>query len=124
MASGIRYDAGALFGHASTVARVPLFLAILLAVRGLPALLYRGVVSGREAVAAGLLQATSLRFLVVATQIGQDQDLISAANAAAIVAAGLLSVLIFPLAALTILRRSAGVPAAEGVEQGALGLGG
>src|ERR671939_1987722 len=39
--SGIRYDAGALFGHPATLARVPLFLAILLAVRGLPALLYR-----------------------------------------------------------------------------------
>jgi Kef-type K+ transport system membrane component KefB len=124
VASGMRYDAGALFGHASTLARVPLFLAILLAVRGLPALLYRRVVSGREAGAAALLQATSLSFFVVATQIGQDMGLISAANAAAIVAAGLLSVLLFPLAALTILRGSAGVPAAEGVEQGALGLGG
>src|SRR5205085_9894871 len=37
--SGIRYDAGALFAHGSTLARVPLFLAILLVVRGLPALL-------------------------------------------------------------------------------------
>jgi Kef-type K+ transport system membrane component KefB len=124
VASGMRYDAGALFAHPSTVARVPLFLAILLAVRGVPALLYRRVVSGRQAAAAGLLQATSLSFFVVATQIGQEMGLISAANAAAIVAAGLLSVLLFPLAALTLLRGSAGVPAAEGVEQGALGIGG
>jgi Kef-type K+ transport system membrane component KefB len=107
--SGVRYDAGALFGSASTLARVPLFLAVLLVVRALPALLYRGVASSREVAAAGLLQATSIGFLVVATQIGQEMGLISAANAPAVIAAGLLSVLLFPLAALALLR-SAGQP--------------
>src|SRR6059036_2291741 len=98
--SGIRYDAGALFSSGSTIARVPLFLAVLLAVRGLPALLYRRLAGGREVAASALLQATSVGFFVVATEIGRDMDLISAANAAAVVAAGLLSVLLFPLAAL------------------------
>jgi Kef-type K+ transport system membrane component KefB len=80
--------------------------------------------SGRSEVAASaLLQATSVSFFVVATEIGRDTDLISAANAAAVVAAGLLSVLLFPLAALTVLRRSAGAPAAEGLEELPLGLG-
>ena len=74
-------------------------------VRGAPALLYRGLVSGAETAAAGLLQATSLGFFVVAGQIGMQLGLISAANGAALVAAGLLSVLLFPLGALTILRR-------------------
>jgi Kef-type K+ transport system membrane component KefB len=104
--SGVRYDAAALFGHTSTVARVPLFLGILLLVRGAPALLYGRLVTGRQAMAAALLQATSIGFLVVASQIGRDMSLISAANAAAIVAAGLLSVLLFPLGALAILRRA------------------
>jgi Kef-type K+ transport system membrane component KefB len=103
--SGIRYDAGALFGEPSTLARVPLFLAILLAVRGLPALLYRRLATSREIAAGALLQATSIGFFVVASQIGQDMGLISAANAAAVIAAGLLSVILFPLAALTLLRR-------------------
>lgn len=102
--SGVRYDAAALFGHTSTVARVPLFLGILLLVRGAPALLYGRLVTSRQAMAAALLQATSIGFLVVASQIGRDMSLISAANAAAIVAAGLLSVLLFPLGALAILR--------------------
>lgn len=70
----------------------------------------------------GLLQATSVGFLVVATQIGQDMELISAANAAAVVAAGLLSVLLFPPAALALLR-SGRAPAAEGIEQATLGFG-
>jgi Kef-type K+ transport system membrane component KefB len=102
--SGVRYDAGVLFASGSALARVPLFLAVLLAVRGLPALLYRKLVSGRELAASALLQATSVGFLVVATEIGRDMNLISEANAAAVVAAGLLSVLIFPLAALALLK--------------------
>jgi Kef-type K+ transport system membrane component KefB len=121
--SGVRYDAGALFSSGSTLARVPLFLAVLLAVRGLPALLYSRLLGRREVAASALLQATSIGFLVVATQIGQDMGLISAGNAAAVVAAGLLSVLFFPLAALTVLRRSGGAPAAEGLEQLPLGVG-
>jgi Kef-type K+ transport system membrane component KefB len=105
VSSGVRYDAGALFGSASTLARVPLFLVILLAVRGLPAMLYRPLVQRREVAASALLQATSVGLFVVGTQIGQDMGLISAANAAALIAAGLLSVVLFPLCALTILRR-------------------
>lgn len=58
-----------------------------------------------ETLAAGLLQATSLPFLVAATAIGRDAGLIGAAEAAALVGAGLLSVLLFPAAALTLLRR-------------------
>lgn len=104
--SGLKFDLNALFASAGTVARVPIFLAALLAVRGLPALLYRPLVSGAEAAAAGLLQATSLGFFVVAGQIGMQLGLLSAANGAALVAAGLLSVLLCPLAALTILRRA------------------
>jgi Kef-type K+ transport system membrane component KefB len=102
--SGIRYDAGALFGDPSTLARVPIFLTVLLAVRGLPTLLYRHLATGRELVASALLQATSIGFLVVASQIGEEMGLITAANAAAVIAAGLLSVLLFPLAALALLR--------------------
>jgi Kef-type K+ transport system membrane component KefB len=106
VSSGIRYDAGALLASTSTLARVPLYLGILLAVRGLPALLYRALVERREVAASALLQATSVGLFVVASQIGQDMGLISAANAAALIAAGLLSVILFPLGALTILRRS------------------
>jgi Kef-type K+ transport system membrane component KefB len=101
--AGMQLDLDAL-GDASTLARVPLFVAALLAVRGLPALLYRGDAGMRGAVAAGLLQATTLGFLVVAGRIGMDLGLLSAANGAALVAAGLVSVLVFPSAALSVLR--------------------
>jgi Kef-type K+ transport system membrane component KefB len=105
VASGIRFDLDALFASASTVARVPLFLAALLAVRGLPALVYRGTVGSRDLFVAALLQATSLPFIVAASAIGMELDLLDKATGAGLIAAGLLSILLFPLLALTILRR-------------------
>jgi Kef-type K+ transport system membrane component KefB len=114
--SGLQFDLDALFGSASTVARVPLFLAALLVVRALPALVYRSTLGNRQTVVAGLLQATSLPFIVAASMIGIELGLLDAATSAGLIAAGLLSVLIFPLVALTILRRAepAGArPAAE-----------
>ena len=59
-------------------------------------------------IAAALLQATSLPFIVAATAIGQDLGLIDAATAAGFIAAGLVTVLIFPLTALGLLGRDQG----------------
>jgi hypothetical protein len=52
-----------------------------------------------------LLQATSLSIPVVAGQIGVDLGLIRPTHYVALVAAELRSVVIFPLVALTLLRR-------------------
>jgi Kef-type K+ transport system membrane component KefB len=104
VSSGVRFDLDALFGSASTIAAVPLFLLALLVARGLPALLYRADFGQRRALAAALLQATSLPFIVAATQIGQDLGVIDAAASAAFIGAGLLSVLLFPITALALLR--------------------
>ncbi len=103
--SGLRFDLDALFSSASTVARVPLFLLALVLVRGLPALLYSGLIGRRRAVIAGLLQATSLPFIVAATQIGVSLGVVTKASAAGLIAAGLLSVIIFPATGLSLLRR-------------------
>jgi Kef-type K+ transport system membrane component KefB len=104
--SGVNYNLDALTSSASTILRVPIFLAALFLVRGLPALLlYRRVLEGSRVVVAGLLQATSLPFIVASVAIGLDLELITPANGAALIAAGLLSVLIFPASALTLLKR-------------------
>jgi Kef-type K+ transport system membrane component KefB len=103
VASGLRFDLDALFGSGSALARVPLFLVCLLAVRGLPALLYRPLIGGRQALVAGLLQATSLPFIVAASNIGLELGELDEATAAGLIAAGLLSVLLFPLGALALL---------------------
>ncbi|GAC1350774.1 MAG: cation:proton antiporter [Ktedonobacteraceae bacterium] len=104
--SGLRFDLAALFTSPSTILRVPIFLGALLLVRGVPALLYRPLVGSRRTAAAGLLQATSLSFIVAATQIGLQLGLLTKATGAALIAAGLLSILIFPLLALTLLRHN------------------
>jgi hypothetical protein len=85
---------------------VPIFLAALVAVRGLPALLYRGLLDRRRMAIAGLLQATSLPFIVASVAIGEELGLIGAAEGAALIGAGLLSVLIFPAAGLALLGRA------------------
>jgi Kef-type K+ transport system membrane component KefB len=103
--SGISFDLNALTAQPATLARVPIFLGALLAVRGLPAVMfYRRIVGARGSVAAGLLQATSLPLIVAATQIGVATGAISKTNAAAFVAAGLISALAFPVLALRLLH--------------------
>jgi len=104
VATGVRFELNALFANATNLARVPIFLAALLVARGLPALVYKSFTTRTQTVASGLLQATSLSFLVVAGQIGVQLELLRPAVYAALVAAGLLSVLLFPLTALTLLR--------------------
>jgi Kef-type K+ transport system membrane component KefB len=103
--TGVRYDLDALTSDMSTLLHVPIFLAALVAVRGLPALLYRPVIPRERLPVAVLMQATSLPFIVAATAVGLALDVVSPANAAALIAAGLLSVVIFPAASLVLLRR-------------------
>jgi Kef-type K+ transport system membrane component KefB len=110
--SGVRFDLGALTASASNLAMVPVFLAALLVVRGLPAVVYRRVLDGPHTAIAGIMQATSLPFIVAATAIGMDLGLIDAAASAALIGAGLLSVLVFPVGGLALLRRAA-APAAD-----------
>jgi Kef-type K+ transport system membrane component KefB len=107
VASGVRFDLDALTSSASTAMLVPIFLACLLVVRGVPALLlYRQAAgSAQRARIAALLQSTSLPFIIAATAVGVDLDILSAGTAAGLIAAGLLSVLIFPVTALTLLQR-------------------
>ena len=103
--TGLRFNLDALFASAGTVAHIPLFLLALLLVRGLPALVYGRLLGRQKAIVAGILQATSLPFIVAAAQIGMDIGVVSEANGAALIAAGLLSVIIFPALGLTLLRR-------------------
>src|SRR3954451_13259081 len=103
--SGVRFDVDALTASASNLLMVPVFLAALLLARGVPAIVYRGALGARRTAIAGLMQATSLPFIVAATAIGRELDLIDAAAGAALVGAGLLSVLLFPVGALLLLRR-------------------
>lgn len=105
--SGTQIDVAALAASPLSLMRVPLFLLLLLAIRGLPALLYRRHLRVRERFALALMSATSLPLIVVIAGIGKATGQIQPENAAALVGAGILSVLIFPLLAGALRSRAA-----------------
>jgi Kef-type K+ transport system membrane component KefB len=119
VSSGIRLDLTGLLHNPSALVRVPVFLLALLVVRGLPALLGLRANGPKATLALGLLQATSLPFIVTVTQIGVALGKITPVTAAALVCAGLLSVLIFPLVALALLRGVKPEPGPKSAETGA-----
>jgi Kef-type K+ transport system membrane component KefB len=119
--TGIDYELHALTASPAALALVPLFLVLLLVLRGGPSLLAappRAPASTKRAIM--LFGATGLPIIVAVTSIGRDQDLISSGIASALVGAGMLSVLVFPLLALRQYQRGGKAPAAP-EERGAQG---
>ena len=105
--SGAQIDLPALFAGTESLVRVPLFLALLLVVRGLPSLLYRDHLAPRDRLRLALFSATTLPLVVVITELGKVTGRMRPENAAALVGAGIVSVLFFPLIGLS-LRPAAG----------------
>jgi Kef-type K+ transport system membrane component KefB len=106
--SGIEFNLHVLYTNLSVLELVPLFLIALLLVHSIPAIVYRLRLDSHHTAIAGLLQATSLTFIVAASQIGVQLHVMTSATSAALVAAGLLSVIIYPLIALALLRSRKG----------------
>lgn len=101
--SGMRVDLPSILDNP---ARMFVFLALILAVRGLPVLLtFRSRLPGRDPIRLGLLSATALPLIVAITEVGLATGEMLPENAAALVGAGLLSVLIFPMLARALERR-------------------
>ena len=94
-------------------ARLVVFFVLFLVVRGLPALLfYRQDLPMRGRVQLMLLTATALPLLVALAHIGLESGTMLPENAAALVGAGVLSVIVFPALAVG-LRRSGARPLVE-----------
>ena len=117
ISTGVTFDLRALLGNASALAQIPLFLAALLLVRGLPALLYSRFLGTGRAAIAGLMQATTLTFVIVATQIGLADRQITTTTSASLLAAGLLSAAIFPAVSVRLMSVRGGSTAQETVEE-------
>jgi hypothetical protein len=80
---------------------------MMLVVRGGPALLlYRRFLSLAERIPLALFSATGLPLIVVITTIGTSEGRMLPENAAALVGAGILSVLLLPATGLRLLRRT------------------
>src|SRR5262249_19743831 len=104
--SGMSINLDALRDQPSHLVLIAVFFVAFLAVHLVALPLYRRTVSSRGALVAGLLGSTSsLPFVVTATTVGQAAGLITAATAAALLVAGVLSALVFPIVALALVRR-------------------
>ncbi len=116
--SGVEFNVDALFTSASALLKLPLFLALFLVVRGLPALLlYRGALATRDRLALACYCSTALPLVVAITDVATDDGHMRSSTAAALVGAALVSTIVFPFVARVLRRPSeAGAPPATAVE--------
>ena len=105
--SGIQFDLHVFVVDPSSLWRVGLFLVLMLVARGVPIfLIYLKVLTPPERVPMALLSATGLPLIVVITSIALSEGKMLAVNAASLVAAGMLTVLLFPAIGLWRMRRA------------------
>lgn len=105
--SGMAVDVEALFASFWEFMKLPLFFALMLLVRGLPAmLLYKKQLPRDEHAPLALLSATQLPLVVAITSIGLETGKMHPTTAAALVGAAVLTVLVFPSMALALMRRT------------------
>lgn len=105
--SGMAVDVEALFTSFWEFMKLPMFFALMLLVRGLPAmLLYKKELPRDEHAPLALLSATQLPLVVAITSIGLETGKMHATTAAALVGAAVLTVLVFPSMALALMRRT------------------
>jgi len=117
--SGIKFDLSGLLESPSAILRVPLFLALFLVVRGLPAVLFRRSLGDRVTGALALLSATSLSFVITATDIGVRIGKLRDINATAMVGAAVVAMVIFPMGAQSLLsgRERVALSARDGAQR-------
>jgi Kef-type K+ transport system membrane component KefB len=103
--SGMAFNADELFTDPVALLKLPLFVALFLIVRGVPALLlYRGVFPLRDRTALGVFCATELPLVVAITTLALDAGEMHPSTAAALVGAAIISTLVFPLLGLRLRR--------------------
>jgi len=105
--------------------RLLVFFVLLLLVRGLPSMLvYRRALPVRQRVEMTFITATTMPLLIALAVIGLSTGAMFPANAAALVGAGVLSVLFYPLIAIAVARRGRTADAARVAAAAGPGLAG
>ena len=104
--SGARLDIDSIIANPSLLL---IFFVLLLLVRGVPQFLIyrRAIPQAKERAGYSLYVATALPIIVAVTSVELGAGLMSTSVAAALVGAGALSVLVFPLIAQTLLPKQA-----------------
>ncbi|MEV7724275.1 cation:proton antiporter [Streptomyces sp. NPDC087917] len=123
--TGIEFDLKALLGGGRALLLLPVFLLLFLVVRGLPVwLLAPKDLDRRDRTALALFASTALPLVVAITTLGVDDGKLGEGEAAALVGAGMVSVLVFPLVAMRMRMRARGRETApdRGAEERADGV--
>lgn len=105
--TGIKFNLAAVTADATAALLLPVFLLLFLLIRGAPVwLLYRSRIVAAQRLPFALSSAVpSLSIVVVITEIGLHERVMSHDMAAAMIGASLLSVLVFPTLAGAMLSR-------------------
>jgi Kef-type K+ transport system membrane component KefB len=104
--SGIRFNLHDLIDSPTAIIRVPIFMLLFLVVRGVPTIIFnRRDVPRHQLTPLALFASTALPLVVVITAIGVSEGRMRPENASALVGAGMLSVLVFPLVGKRLLKR-------------------
>jgi Kef-type K+ transport system membrane component KefB len=94
---GVGFDLNVLMSSEQAMLLVPILLAAAVAVKLLPALLFRFAFSWRETLAAGSLLSARLSLIIAASLIALELDLIDDATNSAIILVAVISVTFAPL---------------------------
>jgi Kef-type K+ transport system membrane component KefB len=103
--SGIAFNLNALVTSTGAMLKLPLFLALFLVVRGLPALLlYRRELAGRDRLALASYSATALPLVVAICEVAVQDGHMRSSTAAALIGAAIISTVIYPFLARALRR--------------------
>jgi Kef-type K+ transport system membrane component KefB len=106
--SGMAFDLDGLLSSTSALLKLPMFLALFLVVRGLPAmLLYRAELDLRERAALAVFSAAALPLVVAITTLAVEAGHMRSTTAASLVGAAIISTLVYPLIGLRLRREPA-----------------
>ncbi len=107
IASGVRLDVASLFSNPASLVMDPVYALLMLAARGLPALLlYRADLSVRQRIGLALHSGTQLSLVVAITGIAVHRGLMPSVQAAELVGGGILTLILYPTLAERILRQA------------------
>jgi Kef-type K+ transport system membrane component KefB len=111
--TGVRFDLNALLGSTTSLLCLPLFLVLFLLVRGLPTLLYHRELSRRDQLALAFCSAPALPIVVAITQVGVATHQMTTDIAAALIGAGMISLLVFPQVAMALRAQAQAGPVTQ-----------
>ncbi|MCX4665632.1 cation:proton antiporter [Streptomyces sp. NBC_01381] len=113
--TGINFDLASLLDGGRALLLLPVFLLLFLVVRGLPAYaLAPRDLNPADRRALTLYSSTCLPLVVAITTIGLDEKVLEKGEAAALVGAAMVSVLVFPLLALRVRAKEGKATTREG----------